>query len=82
MDLNELQSLGIRELTELAIKFDIEGGVASMTVESIVTSTAIKGIVATAANKGVIATGSIERLCISALISEAGYCHFTGCGVL
>jgi len=30
MDLNELQSLGIRELTELAIKFDIEGGVASL----------------------------------------------------
>ena len=30
MDLNELQSLGIRELTELAIKFDIEGGVAGL----------------------------------------------------
>ena len=30
MDLNELQSLGIRELTELANKFDIEGGVAGL----------------------------------------------------
>ena len=30
MDLNELQSLGIRELTELAIKFEIEGGVAGL----------------------------------------------------
>ena len=30
MDLNELQSLGIRQLTELANKFDIEGGVAGL----------------------------------------------------
>tara|TARA_Y100000590_G_scaffold380764_1_gene449320 strand:+ start:4868 stop:6118 length:1251 start_codon:yes stop_codon:yes gene_type:complete len=30
MDLNELQSLGIRELTELANKFDIQGGVADL----------------------------------------------------
>ena len=30
MDLNELQSLGIRELTELANKLDVEGGVAGL----------------------------------------------------
>ena len=30
MDLNELQSLGIRELTELANKIDVEGGVAGL----------------------------------------------------
>ena len=30
MDLNELQSLGIRELTELANKLDVEGGVAAV----------------------------------------------------
>ena len=30
MDLNELQSLHIRELTELAQKLDIEGGVAGL----------------------------------------------------
>jgi len=30
MDLNELQSLGIRELTELANKFDIQGDVAGL----------------------------------------------------
>tara|TARA_B100001123_G_scaffold129073_1_gene149943 strand:+ start:559 stop:1809 length:1251 start_codon:yes stop_codon:yes gene_type:complete len=30
MDLNELQSLGIRELSELALKFNIEGGIAGL----------------------------------------------------
>ena len=30
MDLNELQSLGIRELTELANEFDVQGGVAGL----------------------------------------------------
>ena len=30
MDLNELQSLQIRELTELAQKFNIDGGIAGL----------------------------------------------------
>ena len=36
MDLNELQSLGIRELTELANKFDIEGGVAGLNKQELI----------------------------------------------
>ena len=36
MDLNELQSLGIRELSELALKFNIEGGIAGLNKQELI----------------------------------------------
>ena len=36
MNLNELQSLGIRELTELAIQFEIEGGVSGLNKQELI----------------------------------------------